>query len=84
MDKVISILRKYDIKTTHQRIQVYKALLDSKGHLTAEEIYEKIKPKVPSVSLATVYKTLSFFNLYLHKFFRNEFHRRTYMARHDS
>ena len=61
MDKVISILRKYDIKTTHQRIQVYKALLDSKGHLTAEEIYEKIKPKVPSVSLATVYKTLSFF-----------------------
>ena len=61
MDKVISILRKNNIKATHQRIQVYKILLDNKGHLTAEEIYEKIKPEVPAVSLATIYKTLSFF-----------------------
>lgn len=57
----IPILKKNNIRITPQRLLVYKILTDDKGHLTAEEIYEKVKPKLPAVSLATVYTVLELF-----------------------
>lgn len=46
------------LKATQQRIVIYSALLSTVDHPTAEKIYETIRPQNPSVSLATVYKTL--------------------------
>ncbi len=43
---------------TVQRAHVFEALLATDQHPTAEEVYRKIKPTVPTVSLATVYKAL--------------------------
>lgn len=48
------------LKATYQRIVIYEALLRL-GHPTAESIYEYIRGKYPSISLATVYKTLETF-----------------------
>lgn len=40
---------------------IYAALISSKEHPTTESVFEKIKESNPSISLATVYKTLETF-----------------------
>jgi Fe2+ or Zn2+ uptake regulation protein len=59
--KIAEELRKKGIKATPQRISIYKKITEACGHVTAEEIYEKIKNEVPSLSLSTVYRTLKQF-----------------------
>ena len=50
------------LKATHQRIVVFEAVTDLLGHHpTAEEVYQRLKPANPSISLGTVYKTLDTF-----------------------
>jgi len=50
------------LKATHQRIVVYEALMELHGkHPVAEEVYQRLKPANPSISLGTVYKTLDTF-----------------------
>ncbi len=49
------------LKGTHQRIVIYDTLLTLGHHPTAEEIYARIKPGNPSISLGTIYKTLEAF-----------------------
>jgi Fur family peroxide stress response transcriptional regulator len=61
LDIVTQALAAKGLKITHQRIVVYKELMSSVKHPTAEQIYEKIKKKNPSISLATVYKILETF-----------------------
>lgn len=46
------------LKATVQRIYVYDALLNTREHPTAEEIYKAVSQKLPSVSLSTIYNTL--------------------------
>ena len=54
-------LNEHDVKATQQRIVIYAALIYSKEHPTTESVFEKIKESNPSISLATVYKTLETF-----------------------
>lgn len=58
-------IRKYlvekGIKATTQRLIIYQAILELHNHPTAEEIYNKLIEKYPSVSLSTVYNTLELF-----------------------
>jgi Fur family peroxide stress response transcriptional regulator len=61
LDIVTRALADKGLKITHQRIVVYQALMSSVKHPTAEQIYDKIKKKNPSISLATVYKILETF-----------------------
>ena len=46
------------LKLTPQRIAVYEYLLGTKGHPSAEIIYSALIEKFPTMSLATVYKSL--------------------------
>ena len=46
------------LKATPQRIIIYDALMNEHSHPTAETIYERIKIIHPTISVATVYKTL--------------------------
>ncbi len=43
---------------TRQRAKVYDVLSATDRHPTAEEVYRKVKQDLPTVSLATVYKSL--------------------------
>jgi|CXWL01.1.fsa_nt_gi Fur family peroxide stress response transcriptional regulator len=43
---------------TPQRIEIYRALAGSQEHPTPEMVYDRVKLSMPSVSLATIYKTL--------------------------
>jgi Fur family peroxide stress response transcriptional regulator len=54
-------LAQYQLKATQQRIVIYDALMRLHNHPTAENIYDFVKAKNPSISLATVYKTLDTF-----------------------
>ncbi len=43
---------------TAQRRHVYDALLQKRDHPTAVEVFMRVKPQMPSISLATVYNCL--------------------------
>jgi Fur family peroxide stress response transcriptional regulator len=50
--------RDHGTPVTHQRLAVYRALLESDGHPDADTVYRKLKPAHPTLSQATVYKTI--------------------------
>jgi len=55
---IIDTLRKKGYKATAQRIAVCRFTLNSRDHPNAQKIYAEVKKFHPTVSLATVYKTL--------------------------
>lgn len=55
---IIETLRKKGYKATPQRIAICRFALRSRDHPTAQGIYDEVKKVHPTVSLATVYKTL--------------------------
>lgn len=50
--------RRGGLKATPQRLAVYGALLEADDHPSAEALFWTVREKLPSISLATVYKTL--------------------------
>ena len=46
---------------THQRQVLYEVMRGMEGHPSPEEVYERVKKRIPSISLATVYKNLHLF-----------------------
>ncbi len=52
--------RSAGMKVTPQRLAIYSELVSRTDHPSAEDIYESLKNKIPGISLATVYRTLSF------------------------
>jgi Fur family peroxide stress response transcriptional regulator len=55
---IIKALRGKGYKATPQRIAISRFTLSSKDHPTAQRIYSEVKKVYPTVSLATVYKTI--------------------------
>ncbi|MCJ7425467.1 transcriptional repressor [Candidatus Bathyarchaeota archaeon] len=55
---IIDTLRKNGYKATTQRIAICRFALHSRDHPTAQRIYNEVRKMHPTVSLATVYKTL--------------------------
>jgi len=51
-------LRSNGYKVTPQRLEICELILSSKEHPTADQIYQKVKEKFPTISSATVYQTL--------------------------
>ena len=52
-------LKKKGYKLTPQRRSIVDTIIDNEGnHLTAEEIYDKVKKSCPEIGLATVYRTI--------------------------
>jgi Fur family peroxide stress response transcriptional regulator len=52
---------KHGLAATHQRQVIYETVQHSPGHPSPEAIYEKVQKRIPSISLATVYKNLKTF-----------------------
>ncbi|WP_066637899.1 Fur family transcriptional regulator [Desulfolucanica intricata] len=52
------MLKKLGLRATPQRLAILKLLQGNTAHPSAEEIYNKLKPDFPSLSLTTVYNTL--------------------------
>jgi len=46
------------LRATPQREVIFQVLLDERDHPTAEELFNRVKVRLPSISLATVYNCL--------------------------
>lgn len=57
-DEVRALFREKKVPLTHQRLAVYEELTGRHDHPSAESLYESLRKAYPSLSLATVYKTL--------------------------
>ena len=55
------ILKEYNIRPSVIRVMIYDFLRNTKSHPTADEIYEEIAPKIPTLSRTSVYNTVKLF-----------------------
>lgn len=53
--------RRQGIRLTPQRLELLSELLRSKDHPSAEELYRRVRERMPTLSLDTVYRTLATF-----------------------
>ncbi len=61
IDNFVQKCRTLGLSVTPQRLSIFKALVDDHTHPRPEDIYKKIKTEHPTISLATIYKTLETF-----------------------
>lgn len=54
-----TVCRKAGLRVTHQRREVFRELLHSTDHPTADTLHRRLRNKFPSLSLDTVYRTLA-------------------------
>ena len=59
MNKLFDKLKEGGLKLTPQRLAIADYLKGNTSHPTAAKIYEDLKPQYPSMSMATIYNTLS-------------------------
>jgi len=50
--------RRAGMKLTPQRLEIFREILESRDHPTVDEIFERVRRRLPSLSRDTVYRTL--------------------------
>jgi Fur family peroxide stress response transcriptional regulator len=58
-DQMMAALKERHFRLTPQRIELVRLIAVSDGHPSASQLYSKIKRQFPTMSQATVYKTLA-------------------------
>jgi Fur family ferric uptake transcriptional regulator len=56
--KVAEALQQIGYRLTPQRMMILDAIADSGGHISAEEIHERVRVAYPYLDISTVYRTL--------------------------
>jgi Fur family peroxide stress response transcriptional regulator len=51
----------HGLTATHQRQVLYEVMQKMPGHPSPEEVYARVKKRIPAISLATVYKNIHLF-----------------------
>jgi Fur family peroxide stress response transcriptional regulator len=59
LNQMVAKLRARDLRLTPQRLAILRILAASAGHPSIEQIYDRMKVDFPTMSLATVYKTVT-------------------------
>jgi len=57
--QMLAKLRSSGCRITTHRVGLLRLIAASEGHPTAAQLYERLKQQYPTVSLASIYKTLS-------------------------
>jgi Fur family transcriptional regulator, peroxide stress response regulator len=58
LEKFKASARAAGVKLTHQRLEIFREVASSLEHPDAETVYRAVQPRMPTVSLDTVYRTL--------------------------
>lgn len=58
IDRFSDYCRAHGLSLTHQRLAIFEALAASREHPSAEQIHRAVRRRIPTLSLATVYKNL--------------------------
>ncbi len=53
-----TLLKQHQLKVTPQRVGILE-MMDGAGHITIENLFEQIKKRFTSISLATLYKNIN-------------------------
>ncbi len=53
-----AVCRIHGVKATHQRMEILRELAGTEEHPDVETIYERVRRRIPAISLDTVYRTL--------------------------
>jgi len=61
MKQLADLLKSRSLKVTPQRLAIFQVLSNTTSHPSAETIYNSLQENYPTMSLATVYKTLDSF-----------------------
>ena len=61
LETLTSTCRKAGVSVTPQRLAIYGALCESMDHPSPEVLHGRLRASMPTLSLATVYKTLHLF-----------------------
>ncbi len=59
IDELIVTARARGGKATAQRVIIWRALAQDHTHPTAEDLFARLKPELPTLSLTTLYHTLN-------------------------
>ncbi|MEN8160700.1 MAG: transcriptional repressor, partial [Myxococcota bacterium] len=51
-------LEGHNLKHTKQREAILDTFLEQKGHVTGEELYQRVREKHPQIGYTTVYRTM--------------------------
>lgn len=57
--EMVARMRAAGMKMTPQRLAIVEELADDPTHPTAQELYDRLQPRMPTMSFATVYNTLA-------------------------
>jgi Fur family ferric uptake transcriptional regulator len=58
LQRFADFLARSGLKTTRQRDRIVRAFFDAGRHVSAEELYHRIRTEDPGIGLVTVYRTL--------------------------
>jgi Fur family peroxide stress response transcriptional regulator len=58
LERFAAHCREHGLSVTHQRLAIFEALASSREHPSAEQLHRSVQRKLPTLSLATVYKNL--------------------------
>jgi Fur family peroxide stress response transcriptional regulator len=58
IEKFAQYCRAHGLSVTHQRLAIFEALASSREHPSAEQLHRAVQRRIPTLSLATVYKNL--------------------------
>jgi len=59
LEDLVALLRARACRVTPQRLAILRVLASSTGHPSAEQIHSRLARRHPTMSLATVYKTIA-------------------------
>lgn len=51
-------MRERGVRVTPQRAHIWRVLVESGGHFSAEEVWERVRDTLPGLELSTVYRSL--------------------------
>ena len=63
------VCRDEGVKLTHQRIEIFREVAQTVDHPDADQIFQRVRDRIPTVSLDTVYRTRFDANLNSHHHF---------------
>jgi Fur family peroxide stress response transcriptional regulator len=58
IEQMLADVRAAGLKLTPQRMAIVKELASDETHPTAQELFDRLRPSLPTMSFATVYNTL--------------------------
>ena len=53
-----TVCRDEGIKLTHQRIEIFREVAQTEDHPDVDQIFQRVRDRMPTISLDTVYRTL--------------------------